>query len=284
MSVGETPNLPSARLVSVYNALSRNARTGLLVHAALGATIEDRGDHLIVRSPQNPLFHWGNFVQMTAGYPSDAPHWTTAFAEAFPEASYCAVALTGEPDPAPWASAGVTIEAETSLIAHSPLRVSTPPDGYVVRPLSGANDWDATVKLALADAPDAGAAHAQLCRDMAVVRERLTLSGEASWFGCFAGDGALAASLGIVLLEDGIARYQAVLTDARHRHRGLATHLLGVASAWARDQGARQLVIVADTGSDAARLYQTAGFTPVEQGFSAYAEIFGATDAASLHG
>ena len=61
----------------------------------------------------------------------------------------------------------------------------------------------------------------------------------------------------------------------RHRRRGLATHLLVIASAWAWDQGARRVIIV-DAGSDAARLDQTAGFAPPERGFNAYAEILGA--------
>ncbi len=58
---------------------------------------------------------------------------------------------------------------------------------------------------------------------------------------------------------------------AAHRRRGLAGYLLGVASAWACERGARQLVIVAESGSAAERLYEAVGFRPVARGFGAYA-------------
>ena len=37
-------------------------RTDLALLRLGGSTIEDRGDHLVVRSPYNPTFYWGNFL------------------------------------------------------------------------------------------------------------------------------------------------------------------------------------------------------------------------------
>ena len=37
-------------------------RTDLALLRLGGSTIEDGGDHLVVRSPYNPTFYWGNFL------------------------------------------------------------------------------------------------------------------------------------------------------------------------------------------------------------------------------
>ena len=37
-------------------------RTDLMVRAREGSLVEDRGDYLVIRSPGNPAFWWGNFL------------------------------------------------------------------------------------------------------------------------------------------------------------------------------------------------------------------------------
>jgi hypothetical protein len=44
--------------------------TDLAVLRYMGSTIEDRGDHLVVRTPRSPDFHWGN-----CRMPSDVAAW-----------------------------------------------------------------------------------------------------------------------------------------------------------------------------------------------------------------
>ena len=39
--------------------------TDIAVLRLSGAHIEDRGDHLVVTSPDNPGYHWGNFLLVT---------------------------------------------------------------------------------------------------------------------------------------------------------------------------------------------------------------------------
>ncbi|OFE18429.1 hypothetical protein BA895_12490 [Humibacillus sp. DSM 29435] len=61
---------------------------------------------------------------------------------------------------------------------------------------------------------------------------------------------------------DELARFQAVGTDAEHRRRGLAGHLLGLAARWAGDQGATAWVIVTESTNPAGQLYRSVGFVP----------------------
>ena len=37
-------------------------RTDLALLTASGSIVEDRGTHLVVRSPDNPSYFWGNFI------------------------------------------------------------------------------------------------------------------------------------------------------------------------------------------------------------------------------
>ena len=46
-------------------------RTDLALLEISGSVLEDRGDHVVVRTPDNPTFWWGNFL-MLAGPPADA--------------------------------------------------------------------------------------------------------------------------------------------------------------------------------------------------------------------
>jgi GNAT superfamily N-acetyltransferase len=79
----------------------------------------------------------------------------------------------------------------------------------------------------------------------------------------------LAAYLGVVRCEL-TARYQNVSTDARHRRRGLASHLLGVAARWAAEHGCVRWVIVTDAGNPAGRVYRRVGFEPEAATVQAY--------------
>ena len=108
------------------------------------------------------------------------------------------------------------------------------------------------------------------------IRARMSRAGDAGWFGAFTEGGDLAAELGIVLCDEGVARYQSVLTGSDHRRRGLTSHLLGVAADWAMGPARRdgslttRLVIVADADSDAGRLYSRRGFTLAGHSYGAY--------------
>lgn len=57
-------------------------------------------------------------------------------------------------------------------------------------------------------------------------------------------------------------RYQTVLTDANHRRRGLASHLLGVAARWAAAHGCDRWVIVTETTNAARSVYEHIGLEP----------------------
>ncbi|MCM3555826.1 GNAT family N-acetyltransferase [Janibacter melonis] len=254
-----------------------STRTDIAVDVLGGADVVDHGDHLVVRTPSAPDYHWGNFIQVTTGDPDDAATWLARFAGEFPRARHRAIGLPQQSCARAWREAGLrpdVVESLTTAIAPP----TTPlPTGYRVTSLESDADWGARLVAELEHNAETGEHPAQEYRAFVmrqtVIRRRLVADGDAAWFGAFDEDDRLAASLGIVVLRDlepTTARYQSVLTGSAHRRQGLARHLLGVAARWAVRRGARELVIVAEDGTAAARLYAEAGFTPGEHAYGWY--------------
>jgi GNAT superfamily N-acetyltransferase len=241
--------------------------TEIAVLELSGSTVEDRGDHLVVRSPRSPSYHWGNCILVTdPDAADDADRWVGVFGTAFPSATWIAVGLTRMPhDPEPWREREVALEALEVLATRSVPRDAVPPEGYTVRRLRG-DDWDETVRLSLDENELTGSFDAATYELFALARMEVTRAvcessaDVFSYFGAFA-DGELAASLGVVCCGT-TARYQNVLTAQAHRRRGLASHLVGAAAGWAAKQGCDRWVIVTETTNPAGLVYRTAGFEP----------------------
>lgn len=247
--------------------------TDLAVLQLFGSTIEQHSDHLVVRTPANPDFHWGNFILVTdAAQTFDADRWLEVFAEAHPGADWIAIGLITPPtDRSAWAAHELDVEVDEALSTDRCPRGTDLADGYRARRLVG-SDWDRLVASELSDnqASDTydAAAHERFVRTRSHLLAEASAREALAYFGAFDGD-ELVSSLGIVVC-DGVARYQAVGTDSAHRRRGLAGHLLGVAAQWAGDQGCHRWVIVTETTNPAGRLYRSVGFEPDLETASVY--------------
>lgn len=249
-------------LPQVVRTLAAGPRTDLQILALQGSTIEDRGDHLVIRSPQNPDFHWGNYLRVTSGDVDDAARWISLFEKDFPAAAHRAFGLPRLPAGDAWAAYGTEVSTDDVLATRRLPEQRPLAAGYAVRQLTTVADWEAQVAAELADNARSGEfdqhEHERFVRAQMVSRRALSEAGRAAFFGAFAG-GELAADLGIVDL-DGTARYQSVGTREAFRRQGLAGHLLGVAARWAHERGAREWVIVTGSTNPAGRLYRSVGF------------------------
>jgi ribosomal protein S18 acetylase RimI-like enzyme len=241
-------------------------RTDLALLELQGSEVVDAGDHVVVRTPANPAFYWGNFILLPTAVPEDAiDHWIERFEAEFPQARHRAIGFAdAEGEHAGWRSRGFDVEVDVDLaLGDAVPAASDLPGGIDVRPLASDDDWEQSAALGASDVPDDGRDdHLLFELRRAVAQRGMVDSGRGRWLGAFDGD-RLVASLGIVRLGR-LARYQNVMTRADYRKRGIAGALVRAAGEWARsDPEVEQLVIVAEEGGPAIGLYQRAGFTEV---------------------
>ncbi len=233
--------------------------------------VTDHDDHLVVETPSNRGFWWGNFI-LLASPPGvgDADRLRTLFTTAFPTAAHIAFGVDGTGgdagDPDVLGELGVEVEINHVLTAPALREPDPPAGGAVLRRLRDDEDWAQAVDLRLAVYEEAenDEHRAFVARQLAESRA-ICESGEGAWFGAFA-DGRLVSSLGLIRALPETGRYQTVETLEAYRRRGLAGRLLYEASRWGADTlGLTRLVICADPEYHALRLYEALGFTVIEQ-------------------
>ncbi|MGH3827388.1 MAG: GNAT family N-acetyltransferase [Pseudonocardiaceae bacterium] len=246
-------------------------RTDLALLRLGGTHVEDRGDHLVVRSPDNPTHRWGNFLLLAqVPTPAASQSWLDRFAAVFPDSEYVALGFDGKDGSVAdlcWFSGhGFNAEAQTVMTAtevHEPARLNSDA-GY--RGLRSDEDWAQSVELRMRcnEREPEPMAYRTYVTAKTQTNRGLVEAGHGGWFGAFIG-ARLVAQMGLVSAGSDLARFQAVGTDPDHRRRGLAGSLIQHASRYGFGElGARTLVIVADPNCFAIDLYRAVGFAATE--------------------
>jgi len=111
------------------DVISLGNRTDLALLELGGSEVEDCGDHLVVRSPHNPAYWWGNFLLLDrAPAPEDIHRWMDRFAAVLPEAKHRAFAIDGTDgtlaDLDGFAERGLSVEASTVMTMVSETRTA----------------------------------------------------------------------------------------------------------------------------------------------------------------
>ena len=242
-------------------------RTDLALLQLGGSLVEDCGTHLLVRTPANPRFFWGNFLLLaTPPEPGSGDFWLEQFERELPEVSHRAFGVDGttgtKADLAAFADVGLQVDASSVMTATTVHEPPHPHPTAVVRPLTSDADWRQHVELAVAGEAEHYSEEFATARSAA--HRRNIEAGHGQWFGAFLG-GRLMASLGIFTASAGLARFQEVKTHPEARGQGLAGTLVHAASRHALDEmGARTLVMVADPDYLAIRVYRSVGFDDTE--------------------
>jgi len=238
----------------------------LVTELAIAATrgrVTDRGDYVVVETPDEPGWIDGNYLVLP-----DANGGVDAAMRRFAAelGDHRAIALRWD-DPTGVAAdreellaAGFTIDRLELLVADE---VLSPPHAVAIAELSP-SEMSMTAELAWALADRHDEAYRQFLRRRAAWQAQLVADGRARFFGAHA-DGNLVASVGLVQITGALARYQDVQTASAHRRRGLAGALLATAWRASAARGTSRVAIVAEPASDAARVYRRVGFARVEQ-------------------
>lgn len=246
----------------------------MLFHRAAGR-IEQAGGYTVVCTPDNPDFYFGNLLVLDAA-PSDADRGRL-------EADFAARVGTppriqhrtfmwpvasdaAAPEVAGFVADGYVLQETVVMLAEAVDLVAParPHAGLEIRAFRDDADWDAWTALNVAD--DGGRYPEDSYRRHLDARQRmyrqLSEQGRGGWHGAWL-DGRLVAQLGLYF-EGATGRFQAVLTDAAHRGRGVCRTLVHRVA----EQGferAERLVMLADEHEHARRIYASLGFAPRER-------------------
>ncbi len=238
-----------------------------------GSEVEDRGDHLVVRSPREPGYWWGNLVLL-----GDAPavrrcrDWEHVFMTCHPDAKHRAFGVDGVSGESSGCEdlvqQGCALDVSDVMTATAVREPPHPQRRAVCRPLdlTRAADFGAALAVRLANAArPLPAGHEEfLVRRMQTMRA-VQLAGHGRWFGAFL-DGEMRAGLGLVTDGSGVARFRSVDTRPDSRGQGLAGTLVHHAATYGFEVlRATVLVIVADPGDVAISVYRSVGFATAEK-------------------
>jgi len=247
--------------------------------AATRGTLVDRGDCLVVETPDDPGYYYGNLLVLPEPPLADSiDRWQARFHHELPNPEIRHVTLAwdgiaGDAGPVDeLEAAGFTMDH--SVVMSAAAVIAHP----VMLPIRCLEPHELTVDLAWAVADRHDESYRRFLQRRVAWHRDLIARGIARWYGAF--DGAhLVASLGLVDLVASSgpwsgplahhARYQDVETAVAYRKRGLASALLAAAANDAFSRGIATVVIVAEPGGDAARVYTRVGFTAIEHVVSA---------------
>lgn len=258
--------------------LSLGWRTDL-IFARFDGQVVDRGDHLLVLTPTNPGYWWGNFLLFRhAPAPGDFERWMALFDQEIaarqPASRHRAfgVDVPGRLAlPREFAAAGFEL-GEASVLTLTREQLLAPrrsrPQGIEFHVLDLEPDGAAVVdkQVASADARFEPADYRAFAQRQMQRYAAMQRAGLGHWLGLVA-PGArgpvLVASCG--LFRDprgsGLGRFQFVATHPSWRRRGLCTALVHAACHYGFDaMGLQTLAMLADPADVAIGIYESLGF------------------------
>ncbi|SLN33908.1 GNAT family N-acetyltransferase [Pseudooctadecabacter jejudonensis] len=225
--------------------------------------------YAVQRTPSEPNFWHGNQIILQHNK-FTADEAFAMFERAFPDASHRSVvwdmpelARADLPD---FTHLGGVVDSTDALTLQSQIAPADIPDGIDIRPIEGDADWAQVLDLMDEVGIEEGYpadTHRPFLEKRNINRRALIAKDMGQWFGAFE-SGMLVGHMGL-FHDASVARYQCVETKMTHRRRGICAVLLRVSALWALGRAPDATVtIVAETDSDAGRLYRRMGFAWAE--------------------
>lgn len=245
-----------------------------LIFPRFDGVVKERDNYLVIETPSNPHFHWGNYLLFREPpAPGALEEWRRLFKAEFgsnPEIKHITFGWDGTDGQmgasAEFVNAGFRTAEQIVLAANEVSRPKHFNIEVTVRPLTTDEDWiDATEnQIACRDAIYEYGPY-KLFKESQMKRYRsMEAQGLGHWFGAFIND-QLVGSLGIYR-DQNIGRFQNVGTNPEFRRQGICGTMVYLASEHAFSKmGIETLVMVSDEDGDARRVYESVGFKPREK-------------------
>jgi RimJ/RimL family protein N-acetyltransferase len=267
--------------MSILHDLTLGWQTDL-IFARFDGIVTERPDCVVVRSPSNPLYYWGNCLLLPEP-PRDAElaHWRQRFDDEIaalqPESAHVAIGFDAHAPHEPllsWQDAGYEVFS-TCALRLTPAQLRTParvlPAGIEFKVLDLPIGMDAAVDLQCeVDEGQHNPASYREHRKRQMRRyQAMQDAGLGHWFSLRQGP-AMVADCG--LFRSGtLGRFQMVGTHPGWRRRGLCAGLIHAVSRYAFDtMGLTELVMCADPHDVAIDIYESLGFERVSRHWGAH--------------
>ncbi|MEJ6005704.1 GNAT family protein [Paucibacter sp. AS339] len=277
---------PWATELAVIDGLSLGWQTDL-IFARFDGVVSECADCVVVRTPANPRFYWGNcLILPRPPLDADLAHWLARFEQEVgrftTESGHVAIgydALAPHPPLLAWAAAGFEIHAsETLRLRSTDRRVQpmplAPEFEFRAIDLSQAAEFAAVLDLQCAAmAQGFEPAGYRLYRELQMRRYAAMQRADLGhWFGIWRGADLL-ADCGLfhaAQAQLALGRFQHVSTHPAWRRRGLCTALISATLQHGFAQmGLLTLVMCADPDDVAIGIYESLGFARVSRAFAA---------------
>lgn len=245
-----------------------------LFFPAFDGEIIDRGNYLVIRTPANPTFFWGNFLLFPAPpAQDDISLWRELFSDEIAPAAPSQHEAFGwdsasgqQGDVEPFVSAGFRLNRNVVMTTRDPRSPANMNKDVKIRALRLESELiQALDNQVICKEPEFDEAEHREFRRRQMNRYReMSHAGLGEWYGAFL-DEKLVADLG-VFHADGIGRFQTIQTHPAFRRRGIGAALVTKSARLALDEhDLQQLVIVAEEGLAPQRLYESIGFEIAER-------------------
>lgn len=255
------------------NQTSIGYQTDIML-ASFDGEVIDRPHHIVIRTPANPTFWWGNFILFDSPpSESDTDKWEMIFAAEFEDlpgikhinlAWLSAGGATGIVSP--FLRRGYTLTHSLFFAIRGKTLPKDKPPKVEIRPISSNEEWEMALRnqhRCLAGTNDTPAFREFQSAQMIRYRN-MTLANFGYWLGAFV-DGELVGNMG-VFGKTGLARCQAVAVDPNCRRRGIGEAMVRSACILAQESlGAETVVIMTGDHNPARRIYERIGFVLIEQ-------------------
>lgn len=248
-------------------------RTDLIFQRFEGEVL-DRGDYLVLLTPSNPTYRWGNMLLFSdPPEEGDFERWHRLFARevgAGPSIDHVVFAwdtVNGETGHVrPFLDAGFELDESVVLSASA---VNPPPKinpEVRIERLQTQSEWQEALELQVLcrDEEEDESSYRPFMERRMEQYQRMVAAGKGSWFGAYLNE-MLVADLGL-FVEDGVGRFQNVETHPDYRRQGICGTVVHEVSRYGLEaMGAETLVMIADCNYHAAGIYESVGFVQVER-------------------
>jgi GNAT superfamily N-acetyltransferase len=253
-------------------------KTEMIFHRFDGIVL-DRGDYIVVKTPSNPGFFFGNLLLFPeAPKLGSLEKWKATFRKEFNDSPAVKhyTFLWDSPskeigDVTEFGMEGFKVDFSVVLTARAVHLPSKSNPQVEVRPISTDAEWkEVTESQILSKAPEYEEASYRRFKESQMARYRaMSEAGLGHWFGAYL-NGRLVGDLGVY--RDGtLGRFQSVETHPDFRRQGVCGTLVYESAKFAFEKmGLTELVMVADEHYHAAKIYESVGFAPSAKEYSAF--------------